>query len=280
MRSDLRDVLACPRCDSEKVDVSDAGVACPGCGARFAVEGGVPVFSRAGLDVVPKEKSDRRDPRNWTPWRRDNYLFFREKLSGEAPGGRVLDLGSGPGHFRGLFEGARILAADFHPYPDVDVVCDVTQRLPLRSGSFDTVILSNVLEHVRDPAALLAECRRALRPGGRLLLTVPFLFKLHQEPHDYHRYTHHMLALLLEEAGFAVEETRKLGSIVDLHRLARRELSEGMFGPGLVTKLRRLSWRVSDAVRDRLLVDASVREDPERAYFTGYACAARKGGRG
>jgi SAM-dependent methyltransferase len=62
-------------------------------------------------------------------------------------------------------------------------------RLPFRDASFDTVVLLEVLEHVADAPAVLDEIARVLKPGGRLLLSVPFLYPLHDAPHDYRRYT-------------------------------------------------------------------------------------------
>ena len=54
--------------------------------------------------------------------------------------------------------------------------------MPFKSASFDTVVALEVLEHVRNPDACLAEIDRVLRPDGRVLLTVPFVAPLHQLP--------------------------------------------------------------------------------------------------
>jgi len=66
----------------------------------------------------------------------------------------------------------------------------------------DVVLCTEVLEHVLDPRAMLAEAHGALRPGGRLLLTVPFAARWHFVPHDYWRFTPSSLKHLLEGAGF------------------------------------------------------------------------------
>jgi hypothetical protein len=52
-----------------------------------------------------------------------------------------------------------------------------------------------------------------LRPGGSLVITVPFMARLHEEPHDYFRYTRHGLRLLLLEAGFEVDDVVETGSL-------------------------------------------------------------------
>jgi SAM-dependent methyltransferase len=94
-------------------------------------------------------------------------------------------------------------------YRDFD--CDLNEPLPFEGASFDTAILSDVLEHVREPAGLLAEVGRILAPGGRLLLNVPFLYWLHEQPYDYFRYTEHALRMLVERAGLLLIELEGLG---------------------------------------------------------------------
>jgi SAM-dependent methyltransferase len=113
----------------------------------------------------------------------------------------VLDLGCGHKPYAELFAGLRHVgvnldAVDASP----DLIADAT-ALPLADGSVDLVFCTQVLEHVPRPAALLAEAARVLRPGGRLVLSVPFYWPLHEEPHDYFRFTPHGLRELLGAAG-------------------------------------------------------------------------------
>ncbi len=113
--------------------------------------------------------------------------------------GRVLDVGGA--RRRGRFRpppGARWIVADLAGGGDVraDIVA-----LPFRPGAFDAVKATEVLEHVPDPAAALRECARVLHAGGHLVVTVPFLERLHGDPGDYARFTETMWARLLAEAG-------------------------------------------------------------------------------
>lgn len=73
------------------------------------------------------------------------------------------------------------------------------QRLPVASSSLDGVVLSEVLEHLPQPVDAIAEIHRVLRPGGVLIGSVPFAIGIHADPHDYFRYTHESLELLLGE---------------------------------------------------------------------------------
>jgi SAM-dependent methyltransferase len=85
--------------------------------------------------------------------------------------------------------------------------------LPFRDGAFDTVLSVQVLEHTPRPAALVAEMSRVLAPGGLLILTAPFQFRLHEQPHDYFRYSPHGLRQLCADAGLEVTEVLQQGSL-------------------------------------------------------------------
>lgn len=76
----------------------------------------------------------------------------------------------------------------------LDYHADLNKPLTfLEDDSFDTVLSTDVLEHIYEPAMLFSEMTRILKPGGHLILGVPFLYWIHSRPHDYHRYTHFML---------------------------------------------------------------------------------------
>lgn len=93
----------------------------------------------------------------------------------------------------------------------LDVTHDLNQPLPLETSRYDTVILSDVLEHIRKPEALLAEVQRILAPGGKLLLNVPFFYWLHEQPHDYFRFTEHALRSFVEQSGLSLLLLEGLG---------------------------------------------------------------------
>lgn len=86
-----------------------------------------------------------------------------------------------------------------------DVFADAAQ-LPLPDASADTVLILEVVEHLRHPRSALSEIARVLRPGGRLLLSMPFLYPIHDAPHDYQRYTTHGLAREIEAAGLRLDQ--------------------------------------------------------------------------
>ena len=119
----------------------------------------------------------------------------------------VLDAGAGEVRFAGYFREAHYLAVDLAigdpewDYSRIDVRANL-QALPFRADSVDAVLNIQVLEHVRDPAVVVQEFYRILKPGGRLLLTAPQGWHEHQKPHDYYRFTQYSLTELFRTAGF------------------------------------------------------------------------------
>ena len=130
------------------------------------------------------------------------------------PGMLVLDAGAGRSPYRALFAHARYEAADFaqlphRAYAPLDYVCDLTD-IPVEAERFDRVLFNQVLEHLPDPARVLRELHRVLKPGGRIFCSVPLFYPEHQKPYDYFRYTQFALRTLFEDAGFDVLDIRWL----------------------------------------------------------------------
>lgn len=136
--------------------------------------------------------------------------------------GKLLDLGCGTvplyGIYRELVEEVTCVDWDnsTHNLRHVDLTADLNKPLELASASFDAVMLTDVLEHISEPRALLHEIRRVLVPGGVLIGTVPFLYRIHEEPHDHHRYTRFSLAAMAADAGFSVESLEPYGQGTDV----------------------------------------------------------------
>jgi SAM-dependent methyltransferase len=126
-----------------------------------------------------------------------------------SPGGaglNALDLGCGQRPWRALFGRAHCLGVDISTQGACPDLLAAGHALPFAAGGFDLVFSSQVLEHVADDVSVLAECARVLRPGGEFVLSVPFYWPLHEEPHDQRRFTSHGLRRALQTAGFEVVE--------------------------------------------------------------------------
>ena len=126
-----------------------------------------------------------------------------------------------------------------HTSTFLDATCSLNEDLPLPDGSYDTLLLSDVLEHLPEPEHLWLEAHRILRPGGHLLLNVPFLYWLHEQPDDYYRYTEFALRRFAGLVGFEVLVLEPIGgapeSLTDL--LAKSLLGVGRVGRFLGTAL-------------------------------------------
>jgi SAM-dependent methyltransferase len=137
----------------------------------------------------------------------------------EAARGRVVDIGCADRWIeKCLPPGCDYIGIDYPATGKLmygarpDVFADAA-RLPLPDASADTVIILEVVEHLRHPREALEEIARVLRPRGRLLLSMPFLYPIHDAPHDFQRYTEHGLAREIEAAGLRVESAApNLGS--------------------------------------------------------------------
>jgi len=131
-------------------------------------------------------------------------------------GGRVLDVGAGKLPYKPFLNGggrAEYVSLDIKDRGGtIDYVGDA-QNLPFEKETFDVVFCSQVLEHLPEPQKALDEFARVLRPGGRLVLTVPHLGYLHNEPHDYYRYTKHGLTYMAGKTGLKVKEIRPIGGL-------------------------------------------------------------------
>ena len=85
------------------------------------------------------------------------------------------------------------------------------RHMPLADAEVDSVMATEVLEHCPEPGAVLREVCRVLKPGGVFFFTVPFVWPLHDVPHDEYRYTPFALERLLTDAGLTCERIEALG---------------------------------------------------------------------
>lgn len=132
-----------------------------------------------------------------------------------VPYGRVIDLGGDrlASYWRFMKEGPwrRLTIANQSEQVQPDIALDLEQPFPADMPAADTILLFNVLEHIRDREGLLFRICAALRPGGQLYGIVPFLVRVHPDPHDYARYTGEQLEVSLRAAGFSDIEVMPIG---------------------------------------------------------------------
>lgn len=136
--------------------------------------------------------------------------------------GKVLDLGCGKVPLYQLYKdyASEVICADWknslHKNKYLDKNIDINQNLDFDSCEFDTVLLSDVFEHIIYPNKLMIEIHRILKTDGNLIMNVPFFYYLHEEPYDYFRYTKFALQTLAEEAGLKVLELHAYGGVLEI----------------------------------------------------------------
>jgi len=129
--------------------------------------------------------------------------------------GRVVDLGCGNAPYKDIIieKGGEYIGVDHegtrYDRQKATVFADLSKTLPFKAEHADIVICFNVLDDLPEPGLFLSECYRILRDGGMFHLMVPFAWPIHEEPHDYYRFTRYGLEYLLKKSGFvdiSVEE--------------------------------------------------------------------------
>ena len=225
------------------------------------------------LEVIRKNVS----PSSWLPCSLIANTF--STLLPKYCSGCLLDLGCGKVPYYGLYHHYvdKVTCVDwansYHENPHLDLVQDLNQPLQLESNTFDTVLLTDVLEHVSETDMVITEVSRVLQPGGRFIVSVPFLYWLHEVPYDNYRFTCYGLTHKLEKFGFEVEELIVHGSwgavLTDL-------LSKGigrvpLLGNLLVRNLQRATiWYFCRKNRPPKW------HDLKNAFPLGYVCVAKK----
>jgi SAM-dependent methyltransferase len=208
--------------------------------------------------------------------RRHIAAFMAQAARALPDGSRVLDAGAGDAPYAGLFAHCEYRTSDWENSPhagarSADVIGSL-DALPVEDARFDAVMTTQVLEHVRDPRAVLRELCRVVRPGGSLWLTAPLVWELHEEPYDFFRFTHHGLHCVIADAGFVEIEVHPLGGyFTTLGQLVRGLGSTTGLGAG-----RALSGRVLSAVAWRLgpLIARLDQLDERRVLPLAYAARA------
>ena len=128
--------------------------------------------------------------------------------------GSILDVGCGQKPYKDLFSYTEYIGIDIenpghdHSNEQIDIYYD-GKNFPFSDEKFDNVLCNQVLEHVFEPAQLLSEINRVLKPGGHLLLTVPFVWDEHEQPNDFARYSSFGLKYLLNANGFNLVVNKK-----------------------------------------------------------------------
>ena len=197
--------LACPTCQATVSRAGDAFV-CQQCDASFAVTDNQMAFvPESQILRVPRDSKYQLKKllrRSSTLWWFVKLVFStslivvnqpKKLLSFISDTGLVLNLGSGSTKL-----GDNVVNIDIQDYEEVDVIGNI-HHLPFADNSFEGAICAATLEHCREPAVIVSEAHRVVKPGGYIYISVPFVFEFHSSPDDFYRWTIEGLRELLKE---------------------------------------------------------------------------------
>lgn len=197
--------------------------------------------------------------------------------------GRLLDLGCGEVPLYGAYRDyvTDVVCVDWGDTlhagarRHVDVEANLCFPLPFKDGVFDTILCSDVLEHIPRPDSLWQEISRLLRPGGTLLLNVPFYYWIHERPHDYLRYTEYALRRLAFESGLEVVHLSALGGVAQvLTDIAAKQLTRVRWvGNPMASAIQKVAGAVARTSRGRRVSQRTGKDFP-----FGYFMVAAKPG--
>jgi SAM-dependent methyltransferase len=195
---------------------------------------------------------------------------------------RVVDVGCGEQPLRPLITGRGA------SYLGLDVVQNgansvgalaLATHIPLAGACADVVVITEVLEHVADTWTAFRELARIVRPGGHVLVTLPFIYPLHEEPHDFVRLTPHALRTLAAENDLEIVELTTHGNELESIALIWAQLWERLpRGPWLLRKPLTLARMLMNVVTNAIGSALSGAFDARlpRKVFTNVVCVLRR----
>ncbi len=207
----------------------------------------------------------------------DRYLLKKQiKENAGFVGGVVLDAGSGGRRYKNFFDFEKYIALDIDSKSNPDIIGSV-ERIPLHDNSVDSIISTQVLEHVSNPRKAVEEFHRVLKRGGHCLVTAPQSSELHEEPNDYFRFTKFGLEKLFEKSGFetvlidrcggfwTLTAQMKIRYLIDLFKLNRRRWLRIIFNPAFFI-----------FGRAAILFDAVDKSEANSKHTLGWLIVAKK----
>ena len=191
--------------------------------------------------------------------------------------GKCIDIGCGDMPFRSLIE------KYVSQYDSVDIekrvsgvkyIADIQNMSMIHSDSYDSALCIDVLEHVPNPFKAISEIHRILKKGAQLVCSVPHLSRLHEEPHDYYRYTKYGLRYLFENSGFHIISIEPTGGMFCFlgHQLSTIFLLPVWHIP----ILKNVAFFINKWLIVKLFYTCDKIFDKEKIFALGYICVVEK----
>jgi len=212
MEDKIMNNLVCPECHSALRRKDD--FSCTKCRKKYLIKENVPYLINEVGDGFVELNNDILINKVKIFFKKYPFFFniiyyaFGVSFVGKSPQ-RAIEYLKGKKIILNLGSGTRIIRkdvinVDFYPFMNVDIVADIG-KLPFADNSIDAVICESVLEHVKDPLAIVSEIKRVLKPGGLVYVTAPFIAGFHSSPNDYYRWSKEGMKELMKD--FKEKET-------------------------------------------------------------------------
>lgn len=206
MNKTIEKILACPECKSG-LSSNNAKLRCKKCKKDYRIVDGVPSFLEKPLVSEEIASDSFKNKLIGRPMIRkladilgppDTTYESNEKIKKQIlKDGIILNIGSSS---KKVY--SNTINFDIGKFENVDVVGD-GKKLPFKNNSFDVVLIESVLEHIDEPEIVIKEGYRVLKKGGKIYISIPFVFAFHGSPDDFNRYTLHGLAKRLKLNDFS-----------------------------------------------------------------------------
>ncbi len=202
-----------------------------------------------------------------------------EHLLSKYAHGKLLDLGCGKVPLYAAYKDhvEENICVDWenslHKNEFLDSNCDLTLDLAFDDGEFNTIILSDVLEHLPEPQRLWNEMARILATDGILIMNVPFFYYLHELPHDYYRYTEFALRRFADSSKLKILKLYPIGGVPEIMTdiLAKNIIAVPVIGS---TLSRFIQW--STALFIRTSIGNKISSITAKRFPLGYFLVAKK----
>lgn len=145
----------------------------------------------------------------------DKFVILISKKY-DAKGKKLLDIGAGDVPYKKYFKKVTYSTQDIkqNKKNSIDYIGSLDKGLKMiGNASFDYILCTQVLEHLKNPQKAFQEFYRILKPKGKIFLTTNFIYQIHMAPHDYYRFTKFGLRYLGKSGGFAVKHLKPQGGI-------------------------------------------------------------------
>lgn len=213
------------------------------------------------------------------------YDFMERAGKSFSSDALVLDAGAGEGRFFEEFSHTKYIGIDLAvgdldwDYQKLDVIGDLIFQ-PFSDNSFDAVLCTQVLEHVKEPKKVIQNIYRILKPGGKLFLSVPQSWHQHQKPNDFYRYTSFGLDYLMTQAKFGVQSIEPMGGYFWFLSFQLQNINFWLFPKGMKFRVITLPLRVLNGVFFQLILPLILFYldplDRIKDETFGYLCVAIK----